>query len=203
MKNLILLLLTTFVISCCNKGDDEQPKTELEKLPPATQTGANTAGCYINGELLIPKNGEQQFGGSPAYGLQRYSGVNFGSTNGDDYYAVQIVNKKDIGGDFIYLQLPTLINGIGDYIINQSNNEFYMDGPNNPHVIVKTYDGVNLGKVYLSASNSGIIKITKFDFPNRIVSGIFNLTVYNKDNPNETIEITDGRFDINGFTLNQ
>ena len=49
MKNLLLLLLVTFAISCCNKGDDDQPKTELEKLPPATQTGANTAGCLVNG----------------------------------------------------------------------------------------------------------------------------------------------------------
>lgn len=34
-KNLILLLFTTFALSCCNK-DDDKPKTELEKLPPAT-----------------------------------------------------------------------------------------------------------------------------------------------------------------------
>ena len=200
MKTTLFFLF--LALSSCSKNNDT-PQTPQDQLPQITTIGANTAGCIINGKVLIPKNEEQQFGGSPAYGLQRYSGVHFGSTNGDDYYAVQIVNKKDKGGGFIYLQLPNLINGIGNYIINQSNNEFYMDGPNNPHVIVKTYDGVNLGKVYLSGSNSGIIKITKFDFPNRIVSGIFNLTVYNKDNPNETIEITDGRFYINGFTLNQ
>ena len=55
MKNLLLLLLVTFAISCCNKGDDDQPKTELEKLPPATQTGANTAGCLVNGVAFLPK----------------------------------------------------------------------------------------------------------------------------------------------------
>jgi hypothetical protein len=55
MKNLLLLFLATFTLSCCNKGDDEQPKTELEKLPPATQTGANTAGCLVNGVAFLPK----------------------------------------------------------------------------------------------------------------------------------------------------
>ena len=55
MKNLLLLVLATFAISCCNKGDDDQPKTELEKLPPATQTGANTAGCLVNGVAFLPK----------------------------------------------------------------------------------------------------------------------------------------------------
>jgi hypothetical protein len=40
MKNLLILLLTTFALSCCNKDDDPQPISELEKLPPATQTGA-------------------------------------------------------------------------------------------------------------------------------------------------------------------
>ena len=54
MKNLILLLFTTFTLSCCSKNDDK-PKTELEKLPPATQTGANTAGCLVNGVAFLPK----------------------------------------------------------------------------------------------------------------------------------------------------
>jgi hypothetical protein len=150
----------------------------------------------------VPKNGIQSFSGLPL-GLKFFVGPNFGLTSGDDYFAIQIINHKDKGGDFIYLQLPTLINGIGDYDIGQSNNQFYIDGPNNPHVIVQTYDGINLGKTFLSAPNAGVIKITKFDYSSRTYSGIFNLTVYNKDNPLETIKVTDGRFDINGFTLNK
>ena len=54
-KNLILLLCTTFVLSCCSKKDDDQPKTELEKLPAATQTGENTAGCLVDGIAFLPK----------------------------------------------------------------------------------------------------------------------------------------------------
>jgi hypothetical protein len=199
MKNLLLSFLTLFTLSCCSKDDT----TPQDKLPDATTTGANTAGCYINGDLLIPKNAPIDFTVGPkSYGLKFAVGPIFGTTSGDDYFAVTIVNLKDKGGDFIYIHLPTLINGVGDYTIGQSNNEFFMDGPNNPHVIVQAYDGVNLGKTFLSGSNAGIIKITHFDYPSRIYSGTFSLKVY-KDNPSETIKITDGRFDVNGFTLNQ
>jgi hypothetical protein len=55
MKNLILILLTAFTLSCCSK-DDNKPKTELEKLPPATQTGKNTFGCLLDGKAFLPYN---------------------------------------------------------------------------------------------------------------------------------------------------
>lgn len=109
---------------------------------------------------------------------------------------------KDKGGDFIYLQVNDMTMGAGTYTIGQSNNEFYIDGPNNPHAIVHTFDGINLGKVFLSGSDTGTITFTRFDYPNGIYSGTFSITVYNKDNPNETIQITDGRFDIKVATLN-
>ena len=75
-KNIILLLLTTFTLSCCNK-DNDKPKTEIDQLPPITKIGANTAGCIINGKVLIPKNGAQSFGGPALYGLNISAGNNF------------------------------------------------------------------------------------------------------------------------------
>ena len=200
MKNLLFLFVTLLTLSCCSKDDT----TPQDKLPGATTIGANTAGCYINGEFLVPKNAPLDFTSGPkSYGLKKANGPNFGATSGNDYFAITIANLKDKGGDFIYVHLPTLINGVGDYIIGQSNNEFFMDGPNNPHVIVQAYDGVNLGKRFLSGPNAGTIKITRFDYPSGIYSGTFSLKVYNKENPSEIIQVTDGRFDINAFTLNQ
>jgi hypothetical protein len=53
MKNL-LLLLVTLTLSCCTK-DDNKPKNPIDQLPPATQTGANTAGCLVNGKAFLPR----------------------------------------------------------------------------------------------------------------------------------------------------
>lgn len=57
------------------------------------------------------------------------------------------------------------------------------------------------GKVYLSGPNSGVFTVTKLSV--LIISGTFKATLYNKDNPSETVQITDGRIDINAQTLNK
>nr|WP_315252868.1 hypothetical protein [uncultured Flavobacterium sp.] len=53
MKKL-LLLLVTLSLSCCSK-DDNKPTNPIDQLPPATQTGANTAGCLVDGKAFLPK----------------------------------------------------------------------------------------------------------------------------------------------------
>lgn len=40
----------------CKLQKNKPTKTELEKLPPITQIGANTFGCLINGKAWIPEN---------------------------------------------------------------------------------------------------------------------------------------------------
>ena len=57
MKKLFLFVTITFLLSCCNKNDDDTPTNPLEQLPPATQTGANTFGCLLDGELFLPSGG--------------------------------------------------------------------------------------------------------------------------------------------------
>ncbi len=49
---LSLLLALTACEGC--KEDAPKPKTELEKLPLATQEGKNTFGCLVNGKAFIP-----------------------------------------------------------------------------------------------------------------------------------------------------
>jgi hypothetical protein len=198
MRAIILLLLFAFT-SCSNDNND----STQDQLPPISKIGANTAGCIINGKVLIPKNGSQAIGGPPIYGLNVNAGNNFNEPIiGDDYWQLEIANKKDTNSAGIILWIKNMETGIGDYIINQSNGELYTDGPNNNQVIAGIKEnGIN--KTYWSGVNAGMIKITRFDYLNGIYSGIFNVTLYNKDNPLEIIQITDGRFDIKISTLNQ
>ena len=51
-----------FLVSCSNKSD-YQPF--VPSLPPITQTGANTFGCYIDGVLLTPRDGTGGLYGTP------------------------------------------------------------------------------------------------------------------------------------------
>jgi hypothetical protein len=198
MKTIFVALLIV-IFTSCSKPDNS---TQQDILPEATTTGANTAGCYINGELLIPKNGSQAIGGPDLYGLNFNAGINFWP-NKNDYWQLEIANKKYTNGSGVILWIKNMSIGNGKYIVDQSNGGLYNDGPNNNQIIagIKT-DGIN--KTYYSSPNSGIIKITRSDLATgvSIYSGIFNATLYNKDNPSEKIQITDGRFDFNYITLN-
>lgn len=203
MKTTILILATIFLIASCSKKDDT-PTIPQDQLPAVTTTGANTAGCLIDGKVLIPKNGSQAIGGSALYGLTTGAGINFHPPiTGDDYKYVSIQNLKDTGGSGIYIHFNDMTQGAGNYIVGQSNGGYYMSGPNNPQIIARTYDGTNTGKIFYSSPNSGIITVTLFDYPNGLYSGTFNCTLYNKDNPAEILQVTDGRFDINVATLNR
>jgi len=52
MKNILLLTISFFLLSSsCKKN---KPTNPVDQLPPETQTGANTFGCLINGEVFKP-----------------------------------------------------------------------------------------------------------------------------------------------------
>lgn len=53
MRTLIIFIALAFAM-CCKKTDSNSLDAELAKLPPITQTGANTFGCLVNGKAFIP-----------------------------------------------------------------------------------------------------------------------------------------------------
>jgi len=54
MKNLLFLFTTLLALISCSK-DDNKPTNPTDQLPPATQIGANTAGCLLDGKAFLPK----------------------------------------------------------------------------------------------------------------------------------------------------
>ncbi len=185
MKNIFFAIVCFAFISSCGRGSGDS--TPPEALPPATQTGANTAGCLINGNLLLPKNGSQAIGGSPQFGLK--------ASFVYDYFYMDLKNYDS--GVYLYLYVDNVNNnGIGAYTINQSDGIASPNGINN-NTQVYVESG---GKIFISGNNAGVVNITRYNFP--IISGNFSATLYNKYNALETIEITDGRFDINKNTIN-
>ena len=60
----LLIIAITSIFANCRKTATEVPKTELEKLPAITQTGANTFGCLVDGVAWLPNGSKPQNGGS-------------------------------------------------------------------------------------------------------------------------------------------
>lgn len=52
MKKLFFLLTAIALLTSCDK--DGQIFASKDKLPPETQTGANTVGCLVNGKVFLP-----------------------------------------------------------------------------------------------------------------------------------------------------
>jgi hypothetical protein len=197
MKKIISVIVIVLLASCTKK---DEPTIIQDQLPSITTTGAGTAGCIINGMVIIPKNTMNTgFGGpSTIYGLTTLVGPNFDPPDFNDFYTIQIKNFEKKGINYrIFVQLNNLTNGSGDYMVGQSAKEPYVNYPDNPQIIVQEFnDNKYTGKTFLSSPNSGLIKITRFDTSSHVISGLFNCTLYNEEIPTETIQVSDGRFDL-------
>lgn len=171
MKNLILLTFFALSLSCCKKDDENL--TPLEQLPPATQTGEQTFGCLISGEAFIP----DKFGsGTPRAFYQLVNGK----------YTFVVSSSKGGG------ELLTAI-GIGGIEINPlKEDNFDLTEEKLGNTFGKIITGID--NYTTSSNNPGSLNITRFDNESFIMSGTFEFTV--KDNDNNEIKITDGRFDL-------
>jgi hypothetical protein len=190
---LLIFSLSFFLIQGCSPSDDEFIPT----LPPISQTGANTFGCFIDGKLLVPRDG---------------SGSTLGSDRGMRFFAFppdRLYNEivvRDFSSDEagrIVLHILDLENlSAGEYVVNESNCQDNEDSPFTTNIFCRMFDtSQGSYKNYCSYENSGNISITKND--GTIVSGVFNVTVRNLSDDTDEIEIIDGRFDINRATLSE
>lgn len=175
MKKLLLLLLATFTLSCCNK-DDDQPIAEIDKLPPATQTGAQTFGCLIDGKAFVPP----KFGSNSPKAFYQFVG---------GAYTLGI--NAAIGGG---TELKGINIGCLDAPLISENNYILLEKlPPNYFGQYTIYGGITLNSTS-TINLPGNLTITRFDPVNYIISGTFEFSVLD-DNGNE-VKITNGRFDM-------
>lgn len=181
MKKILSLLLTTFILSCCHK-DDNQPKTELEKLPPATQNGANTAGCLVNGVAFLPKgylvtgNLVCNYIDGKDFTLGISERIMQGSS--DNIRTILISSFNQNLHDNVGIPFPLV-----EYGANSKSGEYIINAVASPD------------PNYYSTTSiiSGELKITHHDFNNAILSGTFWFDAVNSNG--EIIKVREGRFD--------
>ncbi len=190
----IILFLGILTFSGCSKKDDNRFEPTL---PFITQNGENTFGCYANGILITPRDGTGTFN-SPDRGMNLIAGPN---SNNIEYHEIDVHDFASQRTSKIIIHIMDLDSiGIGQYRVDESNclDGIHSPQTNNIHCRIFDYNE-NEYKFYCSTENSGSIHITRYD--NGILSGTFSCTAVNRDNPSEFIQITEGRFDINGYTL--
>ncbi|WP_026977450.1 hypothetical protein [Flavobacterium tegetincola] len=122
MKKLFLLFLTTLIISCSSDDSSSDPAS---RLPPETQTGANTFGCIIDGKILLPRSGNtSQINPLSGADLTRgYPSFDF------DYLELKIIDHKSTNGSILFIHMHNAIeNGTGNYVIDESNGFTSIDG---------------------------------------------------------------------------
>jgi hypothetical protein len=178
-----LLAITLLSMRCRkNKNEPETPKTELEKLPPITQTGANTFGCLVNGVAWLP-NGTKPNNGAPnveVYVDPTFQGGAFyvtGHKYKDPEGFVSIGSGKCTGSGIFQ---------IDNNSINSFNSFQYLNS--SPFIFYSPPE--------LNTYSKGYLNVTKYDLGNRIFSGIFECVLYNPQKSPDTIKITNGRFDV-------
>jgi hypothetical protein len=170
------LYLALALLTQCSRCKDQDPSPE-QQLPPATQTGANTFGCLINGKPYLPAGNN----GTSNYAVLYDPGFNGGSLD------IRTYNKAGsndlyllVGGDSI-AQVQTYLMKIG------SSTGIYFDDPSRP----ASCTTVNTGDK--DTYRKGRLMITRLDLQAGIISGTFEATLARPGC--DTVRITQGRFD--------
>lgn len=196
MKNSIFVFIIITIFSCSINND-----SGVLKLPEATEVGANTFGCYVNGYLLIPRESDQvhynQNGVPFGKGISM-EGDYYSSNNTFSWRQFTVENNKYrnyfYSIEFILPNFPTMTVGTYDWGNNVYDNEIVVN------VYYQNYQ-TNEHQLYRSNDFSGKLIITKKDISTHIFSGTFKGIIKNQDGTKE-IEIKDGRFDMNLMTIN-
>jgi hypothetical protein len=159
-----------WLLSACQRETDAKPT-----IPPLTTTGQNTLGCYLNDTLMIGKKINV-----PDETVGFYA-------EGTHYFGLVRDNLLD---DKQAIILKTFItHGKGKYKIYRSKSAGEWTFVNQKFASIypcSIYD--------LDTTKTNYIDVIHFDTLNKIVSAKFEMTVCNPCN--DTIRITEGRFDV-------
>ena len=161
----------------CAASCKKENKNE-DQLPPATQTGANTFGCLVNGKVYVPKG----FNGT-------------GTPNPQIQYSLDLNNKPYLG----IIARQTMNSNINGEVLIAFRNLDQLGSFSTPTDFNfsfgwNDYPGCSTPAFDTTIQKWGSGVITKLDLQNNIISGTFDCKF--KTLNCDTIFLTQGRFDI-------
>lgn len=181
-KLMLLFLATLFLSGSCEKEEEYE-------LPPASQNGANTIGCRVNGKVCVPKSSGLF---SPKTKLLSYNedtgelhlSVYFLADDSDYSKGIPEMTVRIIAKDIFSVGIDSFYTASVEIETPRyTRGEWYSYNSEYPELRTE-------------------FKITKLDKNNHIISGIFRFEGIqvggeNFDSLNvKKVEVTDGRFDF-------
>jgi len=184
MKKIILFfcILPLLSTTSCNNDDNNNSQNPASQLPEATQVGANTAGCLVNGEVLLPQG--VVIGANLVCFYQLINGEYFFSLGYGD-------NTNDpLKGINVFTSIIQLEEG--ETYILQNPDDNTISGGGGEYSLFSSFS--NPIEYNTNSTYSGELTITRLDTSNSIISGTFWFDAVNTND--EVIEVREGRFDM-------
>ncbi len=176
MKKLTLLLCTALFLTSCEK--------DIEALPDATETGANTFGAKVDGALWVPQKSA----------LSSSDLLLEAVVNGTGTLLINARNFSASPNETEFEMVLKNFTGPGTYTLNSNTAKYPYETASYGYFIKRNF--MPLNEWITSSSNTGSVTVTKYDVANGIVSGIFEFNAKSIDSTAPAMKVTDGRFDI-------
>ncbi len=181
MKSHFYFVLGLLVVGC--KKDAPEAG-----LPPATQVGANTGGCLINGERFVATGwGSNNILSNAVPPL-------FGGFSFDSLYVIEL--NGQFKGQNTSVKLFFRSQKAGTYNLNK-NTQPYPQRTALYALNHATYEASGAqSEVYVtSARYTGQVQLTYANVQQGLSAGTFEFTAASQADPSKTVSITSGRFD--------
>ncbi len=177
LQSIIIIFFALLVLTSCSKDDIIKPQTEL---PPITQTGENTVGCLVDGEVFLPK-GSNPLGNPIITCLYQ-------NINGNFEFGLSFSNNKTNPLRSIHI--------LSNKIELMENKTYQLKDEEPENSVFANYllGGGLYGGYVTTNLASGELTITKLVPTKSIISGTFWFDAVNSNG--EKVEIREGRFDM-------
>ena len=174
-------------------------KKDEPKLPDATQHGANTFGCKIDGKVWTPGGATTPSGKPQKFTVYYSTARTAWSPATIGRFALNAYRENDDHDDVVLLAIDSLT-GPGTYPLHERTPPYPSQTPYPNHgAFLVSRPGT--ASYITSPTHTGSITITRLDTAARIVAGTFSFTAGPYSGTTSTISVTDGRFDINYGSL--
>ncbi|OGX85123.1 hypothetical protein BEN47_01965 [Hymenobacter lapidarius] len=194
MKNYIPVLLLPALLGLTQCIMQREGAYPVQPMPEATQTGANTAGCLVDGLPWVAHHSGTGIGALRAYALTaEWDNFSVGRPHLALSFAKYIDDQAQVhDATGVKLHLPGITRP-GTFVLDQTPRPLVSSGPIGYAAF--TFYKTNPNRELLTGPDApGRVVVTRFDTLARVVSGTFEFTA-RQASGGTTVRVTEGRFD--------